>query len=71
MSSSSRQARRRSRNPSTDGGKNRDHARDSRAAALGQRAPCAVELPICKVHDAEVIGEPVLGGLHHVYHLAA
>ena len=27
--------------------------------------------PICKAHDAEVIGEPVLGGLHHVYHLAA
>ena len=24
-----------------------------------------------KAHDAEVIGEPVLGGLHHVYHLAA
>jgi hypothetical protein len=39
--------------------------------AIGQRAPCAVELPICKAHDAEVIGEPVLGGLHHVYHLAA
>jgi len=39
--------------------------------AIGQRAPCAVELPISKAHDGEVIGEPVLGGLHHVYHLAA
>jgi putative transposase len=39
--------------------------------AIGQRAPCAVELPISKAHDAEVIGEPVLGGLHHVYHLVA
>ena len=39
--------------------------------AIGQRAPCALDLPICKAPDAEVIREPVLGGLHHVYHLAA
>jgi putative transposase len=39
--------------------------------AIGQRAPSAVELPNSKAHDGEVIGEPVLGGLHHVYHLAA
>jgi hypothetical protein len=26
---------------------------------------------ISKPHDGEVIGEPVLGGPHHVYHLAA
>jgi hypothetical protein len=37
--------------------------------AIGQRASFAVELPISKALDGEVIGE--LGGLHHVYHLAA
>jgi transposase InsO family protein len=36
--------------------------------AIGQRAPCAVEPPAC---HRKIIGEPVLGGLHHVYHLAA
>jgi transposase InsO family protein len=39
--------------------------------AIGQRAPCAVDPPICEARHREIIGEPVLDGLHHVYHLAA
>jgi transposase InsO family protein len=39
--------------------------------AIGQRAPCAVELPVVEARHGEIIGEPVLGGLHYVYHLAA
>jgi hypothetical protein len=39
--------------------------------SIGQRAPCAVELPSRNAQDGVIIGEPVLGGLHHVYHLAA
>ena len=30
-------------------------------------APCAIELPICKAQYAELVAEPVLGGLHQVY----
>jgi putative transposase len=39
--------------------------------AIGQRAPCAVDPPIREARHQKIIGEPVLGGLHHVYHLAA
>jgi len=39
--------------------------------SIGQRAPCAVELPSRDAQDGVIVGKPVLGGLHHVYHLAA
>jgi len=39
--------------------------------AIDQRAPCAVDLPVFEARHGEIIGEPVLGGLHHVYHLAS
>jgi putative transposase len=39
--------------------------------SIGQRAPCAVAPPARQNQRPEIIGEPVLGGLHHVYHLAA
>jgi len=39
--------------------------------SIGQRAPCAVEPPHRETQDREVIAKPVLGGLHHVYRLAA
>jgi transposase InsO family protein len=39
--------------------------------AIGQRAPCAVDPPIREARHRKIIGVPVLGGLHHVYHLAA
>ena len=39
--------------------------------AMGQRAPRAVEPPVCKARHGKIVGEPVLGGLHHVYHRAA
>lgn len=39
--------------------------------SIGQRAPCAVEGAHGEAQDGEITGEPVLGGLHHVYHLAA
>jgi hypothetical protein len=39
--------------------------------AIGQRAPWTVDPPIREARHRKIIGEPVLGGLHHVYHLAA
>jgi transposase InsO family protein len=39
--------------------------------SIGQRAPCAVELSSRELQEGVIIGEPVLGRLHHVYHLAA
>jgi hypothetical protein len=39
--------------------------------ATGQRARCALDPPIYEARHQEIIGEPVLGGLYHVYHLAA
>ena len=41
--------------------------------SLGQRAPCAQAPPSCASirNGARVIARPVLGGLHHVYDLAA
>jgi hypothetical protein len=39
--------------------------------SIGQRAPCAVGLPSRGAQDGVIVGKPVLGGLHHVYHLAA
>jgi putative transposase len=40
--------------------------------AIGQRAPRAVDPPIRGARHREIIiGEPVLGSLYHVYHLAA
>ena len=39
--------------------------------SIGQRAPCAVESPSREAQNGMIVGEPVLGGLHHVYHLAA
>jgi hypothetical protein len=31
-------------------------------------APCAVDPPIREARHQKMVGEPVLGGLHHVYH---
>ena len=39
--------------------------------SIGQRAPCAVEPPHRETQGREVIAKPVLGGLHHLYRLAA
>jgi len=39
--------------------------------SIGQRAPCAIARPTYQDQSGEIIGKPVLGGLHHVYHLAA
>ena len=39
--------------------------------SIGQRAPCAAAESIGDPNGREVVGKPVLGGLHHVYHLAA
>jgi len=39
--------------------------------SIGQRAPCAVELPHRDAQGGQIIAEPVLGGLHHVYRLVA
>ncbi len=39
--------------------------------SIGQRAPCAAAETMSDPEDWEVVAEPILGGLHHVYHLAA
>jgi len=41
--------------------------------SLGQRAPCAQAPPSCDADrkETEIIARSVLGGLHHVYDLAA
>ena len=39
--------------------------------SIGQRAPCAAAQPKSGPKGGEVVAEPILGGLHHVYHLAA
>ena len=39
--------------------------------SIGQRAPCALKRPERHELGREIIAEPVLGALHHVYHLAA
>ena len=39
--------------------------------SIGQRAPCAPVPRKLGHQSARVVAEPVLGGLHHVYQLAA
>jgi Integrase core domain len=38
---------------------------------LGQRAPCGSAPTAPSNPTGRIIGQPVLGGLHHVYHHAA
>jgi hypothetical protein len=38
---------------------------------LGQRVPCGSAPPPRSNPTGQIIGQPVLGGLHHVYHHAA
>ena len=38
--------------------------------SISQRAPCAVELPHREAQGGQIIVEPVLCGLHHVYRLS-
>ena len=42
-----------------------------RHRSIGQRAPCASVPPPHGQNERKIIARPVLGGLHHVYHLAA
>ena len=39
--------------------------------SIGQRAPCAQTTRVPRCEGRKVIAKPVLGGLHHVYQLAA
>jgi transposase InsO family protein len=39
--------------------------------SIGQRAPCAPVLTTPGCHSGTVVAMPVLGGLHHVYQMAA
>jgi putative transposase len=39
--------------------------------SIGQRAPCALALTTPGCQNGTVVATPVLGGLHHVYHIAA
>ena len=39
--------------------------------SIGQRAPCAPTLPAPSHQSGTVVATPVLGGLHHVYQIAA
>ena len=39
--------------------------------SIGQRAPSAAAETMSDPEGREVVAEPILGGLHHVYHLAA
>ena len=39
--------------------------------SIDQRAPCAPAVTAPRRDGAKVVAEPVLGGLHHVYQLAA
>ena len=39
--------------------------------SIGQRAPCAPALTALSHQSGTVVATPVLGGLHHVYQIAA
>ena len=39
--------------------------------SIGQRAPCAPALTTPGRQSATVVATPVLGGLHHIYQIAA
>ena len=39
--------------------------------SIGQRAPCASPLNVQRNFGGRIIAKPVLGGLHHIYDLAA
>jgi transposase InsO family protein len=39
--------------------------------SIGQRAPCASPLTVHSNAGGNIIAKPVLGGLHHIYDLAA
>jgi hypothetical protein len=39
--------------------------------SIGQRAPCAPPLPAQRNIAGIITATPVLGGLHHIYNLAA
>jgi putative transposase len=39
--------------------------------SIGQRAPCALSPTVQRNEGGNIIAKPVLGGLHHIYQLAA
>ena len=39
--------------------------------SLGQQTPCHTSWEPCQVPGKPLMGKPILGGLHHVYHWAA
>jgi hypothetical protein len=38
--------------------------------SLGQRAPCGAAMSLPQKGCRKIVGNPVLGGLHHIYRLA-
>jgi hypothetical protein len=46
-------------------------ARKDGVQLAGQHAPCASARPAGEEQSGGIVGEPILGGLRHTYHVAA